>query len=281
MAVLRDISVDDHLIDKTKRRFDHFIPNYLEKLIKRSDAVVSIGCGLAYDVQLLCSKGYDAYGFDPGSRTEAWNRYPAELKGRLKVARAEDMPFGHDRFDFAYALEVIEHVGCEEGIWKLLPDAREIRLRFVESCLDMLKPGGRLFLSTSNRACFLDVGHTHHYTRITDLMGRKLHLPLTVPWHRKNFVWSFGDVSRLLAASKYRGKVVAEAVSTAGYPARARHVERSRWRERLAGRFLEMVNVPLLRTSFLNPILAVSIRKTVAGEVPYVAPILHDAAQVA
>jgi SAM-dependent methyltransferase len=280
MAVLKDVEVDEHLIEKTRRRFDHFIPNYLEKLINKSDAIVSIGCGLAYDVQLLCSKGYDAYGFDPGSRTEAWNRYPAALRNRLKVASAEDLPFGNERFDFAYALEVIEHVGCEEGIWKLLPDAQAIRLRFVESCLDMLKPGGRLFLSTSNRACFLDVGHTHHYTRFTDVLGRKLHLPLTVPWHRENFVWSFGDVSRLLEASKYREQCVVEAVSTAGYPAHARHAERARWRERLAGQFLELVNVPLLRTSFLNPILAVTIQKTAPATVRHPAP-LDEAVQVA
>jgi len=270
MSVLKDVSVDDRLIEKTKRRFDHFIPNYLEHLIQKSDAIVSVGCGLAYDVQLLCELGYDAYGLDPGSRTEAWSRYPASIRDRLVVAGAEDLPFGSERFDFAYALEVIEHVGCEEGIWKLLPDAAEIRLRFVEACLDMLKPGGRLFLSTSNRACFLDVGHTHHYTPFTDFCGRKLHLPLTVPWHARNFVWSFGDVSRLLSASKYRGRCTVEAVSTAGYPAHARHAARAPWRERLASRFLEVVNVPLLRTSFLNPILAVSIRKAAVanGQAP-------------
>ena len=266
MDVLKDVAVDERLIEKTKRRFDHFIPNYLEKLIRPSDAIVSIGCGLAYDVQQLFSMGYDAYGFDPGSRTEAWNRYPQAIRDRLKLAGAEDLPFGSERFDFAYAVEVIEHVGCEEGIWKLLPNAREIRMRFVESCLDMLKPGGRLFLSTSNRACFLDVGHTHHYTRLTDLCGRKLHLPLTVPWHPKNFVWSFGDVERLIESSKYRGQVVVEAVSTAGYPAHAKHAEKARWRERLASGFLEVVNVPLLRTSFLNPILAVSISKIAAED---------------
>ena len=250
----------------SQRRFDHFIPNYLEKLITKSDAIVSVGCGLAYDVQLLRSLGYDAYGFDPGSRAKAWSGYPAALRDRLRVAYAEEIPFGTECFDFAYALEVIEHVGCEEGIWRLLPDARAIRLKFLESCLDMLKPGGRLFLSTSNRACPVDVGHTHHYTRITDFCGRKLHLPLTAPWHSRNFVWSFGDVSRLLSASKYRGQCVLEAVSTAGYPAHARHAERARWRERLAGHFLEWVNVPPLRTSFLNPILAVSIRKAATGE---------------
>ena len=261
METLKDISVDEQLMAKTRRRFDHFIPNYLEKLLQKSDRIVSVGCGLGYDVQHLSEKGYDARGFDPGQRTAAWAGYSPVLRDRLRVAYAEDLPFGKERFDFAYALEVIEHVGCEDGVWKLLPDAREIRTRFVESCLDMLKPGGRLFLSTSNRACPLDVGHTHHYTRLTDFCGRKLRLPLTAPWHRKNFVWSFGDITRLLQQSRYRGVCSVEAVSTAGYPAHARHSRRARWREQVAGSYLELVNLPPLRTSFLNPILAVLIRK--------------------
>ena len=276
MDVLNDVTVDDQLIAKTQRRFDHFIPNYMVKLLDKSDAIVSIGCGLAHDVQMLRSMGYDVHGLDPGARAQSWSRHPPGLRDRLSIARAEDLPFGSERFDFAYALEVIEHVGCEEGIWKLLPDAREIRVKFIESCLDMLRPGGRLFLSTSNRACPLDVGHTHHYTSITDFCGRRLHLPLTVPWHRKNFVWSFGDVSRLLSASRYHGQCSVEAISTVGYPAQARRMKRDRWREQLAGHFLKVVNVPLLRTSFLNPILAVLIRKPAPGELSRAVPLRFE-----
>jgi hypothetical protein len=35
---------------------------------------------------------------------------------------AQDLPFGRDRSDVVYALEVIEHVGVEDGQWKLLPN---------------------------------------------------------------------------------------------------------------------------------------------------------------
>ena len=259
--VLADVVLDDELVARTRRRLDYFIPDYLVDLIGQSRTVVSVGCGLGYDVQLLVGLGYDAWGLDPGSRTRAWQDYPSDIRLRLREAFAEDLPFGRERFDFAYALEVIEHVGCEDGVWKLQPDAEQVRIQFIESCLDMVRPGGKVFLSTSNRACPLDPGHIHHYTRITDLAGRKLGLQLTVPWHEKNFVWSLGDVHRALSRSRYAGRCIAEAVSSAAYPAFARKSERSRWRQSLARTYLRAVDAPGLRTSFLNPILAVMLSK--------------------
>ncbi len=259
--VLADVIVDNQLLARTRRRLDYFIPNYLEKLVHGSRNVVSVGCGLGYDVHLLLHLGYDAYGLDPGTRTRAWQSYPAETRNRLTRAFAEDLPFGRERFDFAYSLEVIEHVGCQDGVWKLLPDVHAIRTRFLESCLDMVRPGGRLFLSTSNRACPLDPGHVHHYTRITDFAGRKLGLQLTMPWHPKNFVWSIADIRRLLGRSRYAGRCTIRAVSTAAYPAFARSGAHSGWKQGLARAYLRAVDVPRLRTSFLNPILAVVVEK--------------------
>ena len=114
--VLADVVLDDALLARTRRRLDYFIPNYLEKLVRGSRKVVSVGCGLGYDVQLLLRLGYDTYGLDPGTRTEAWQAHPPDLRRRLRGGFAEDLPFGREAFDFAYALEVIEHVGCENGI---------------------------------------------------------------------------------------------------------------------------------------------------------------------
>ncbi len=136
MEILEDVTVDEPLIAGSRRRFESFIPNYLEAHLRKSDVIVSIGCGIGHDVRLLCDLGYDAYGLDPGVR---W------------------------------------------GIWKLLPDAADIRRRFFESCLDTLKPGGRLLVSTSNRLCPIDVGHAHHYTWLGNLISEKARINLTVP----------------------------------------------------------------------------------------------------
>lgn len=263
IETLHDVVVDEALVAKTRRRFDHFVPNYLRQFLRTSDRIVSIGCGLGYDVRLLCSLGYDAYGLDPGSRTSAWKTYPDSLRRRLRMGFAEDLPFGHECCDFAYALEVIEHVGCEDGIWKLLPDAREVRHRFIESCLAMLKPGGRLLLSTSNRLCPVDVGHAHHYTRFTDASARTVGINLAIPWHQANFVWSFGDVARYVSETSFGSKCRVEAVTSVGYPSQSSNGNRSRALVRsLSGAFLRAVNLEPIRTSFLNPILVAMITRS-------------------
>src|SRR6266545_782016 len=53
-------------------------------------------------------------------------------------ADACDLPFQNDRFDFVFALDVIEHI----------PDDQ----KFVRSLVRVLKPGGSLFLTTPSKA---------------------------------------------------------------------------------------------------------------------------------
>ena len=255
--MLHDIDVSEEVILANKRRVDVFIPRYLVKHIHKNESICSAGCGTGYDVEVLCKLGYDAYGFDPGSRTDQWkDRDPAAAK-RLKFGFAQDLPFGKARFDVVYALEVIEHVACEDGQWKLLPDAFQIRASFLESCLDMLKPGGRMLLSTSNRLCPLDIGHGHHYTRLTDFVVSKTRIPLTIPWHPKNFVLAWSDVIRLLQTTRYKDRYVMKRLPVAGYLAFSR--VGNVMAKRCIDAFMTVVNLPVLRSSPINPILVVEI----------------------
>jgi SAM-dependent methyltransferase len=256
---LRDIELSDWVIHRDRRRFDVFVPGYLVKRIRPGESVCSAGCGSGYDVELLCRLGVDAYGFDPGARTALWATRSPLVAGRLKVGFAQALPFGKERFDFVYALEVIEHVGCADGQWQLLPNSFDIRRGFLDSCLDMLKPGGRLFLSTSNRLCPIDIGHWHSYTWLTDFVVRKTRIPLTVPWHRQNFVLSWGDLARLLQATRYRDGCRVKRLPVAGYLAYSR-VD-SVLVKLLVDVFMNLVSLPLLRASPLNPLLVVEIQK--------------------
>ncbi len=257
---INDIAIDDQLIARDRKRFDYFIPNYLAKRLKKGEAICSAGCGTGYDVELLCQLGYDAYGFDAGARTALWAVRPARVQERLQLGFAQELPFGAARFDYVYALEVIEHVGCEDGQWQLLPDFFEIRRDFLESCFDMLKPAGRLLLSTSNRLCPFDIGHGHYYSRTTAAVVRRTKIPLTIPWHRQNFVVSLGDVERLLQATKYRSRHLTRTVPASGYLAYSR-TDRA-FIKRLLERYLNLISGPFLRASFLSPLLIVEIEKT-------------------
>lgn len=259
--MLNDIELDDQELDRNKRRYDVFIPQYLTKQIHKRESICSAGCGTGYDVELLCNLGYDVYGFDPGVRTADWKSRRPIVRERLKMGFAQDLPFGKDRFDVVYAMEVIEHVGCEDGQWKLLPNSFQVRRDFLEGCLDMLKPGGRMLLSTSHRLCPVDPGHGHHYTWLTNFVLRKTGIGLTVPWHRKNFVLSKNDVARLLAATHYRHRYSMRRLPVRNYLAHSRFASNRIFVKCCIDAFMAVVSLPLLIASPLNPVLVLEIQK--------------------
>lgn len=238
-----------------KQRMDYFIPNYLCKFLREGDILCSAGCGTAYDVELLNDMGFDAYGFDPGNRTKAWASRSPSVQRKLAVAFPEHLPFGEKRFSFIYALEVLEHVGCLNGEWKLEKDYKEIRIAFLENCLKMLMPQGRLLLSTSNRLFPFDVGHGHHYTGITDWFARK-GLRLTIPWHPKNFTLSYKDIKVLLKGCSPRTEI--RQISPVGYAANSRG-RYGKIRRAVNNAFIGLLSVyPMVR---INPILVVLVTK--------------------
>ena len=261
MPLLHDIELNDQELDRNKRRFDVFVPQYLARHINKSESICSAGCGTGYDVEVLCNLGYNVYGFDPGVLTTDWKSRPPAVASRLKMGFAQDLPFGRERFDVVYALEVIEHVGCEDGQWKLLPDSFQIRRDFLRGCLDMLKPGGRMLLSTSHRLCPLDPGHGHHYTWFTNFVLRKTGIGLAVPWDKRNFVLSRNDVGRLLAATPYHNRYLMRRLPVRNYLAHSRFASNRAFTRRCVDAYMALVSLPILLASPLNPVLVLEIQK--------------------
>lgn len=251
-----------------RRRMEYFVPGYLARLIPSGARVCSVGCGTAYDVELLTKLGYDAHGLDSGERSRAWGERPPEVREKLREGRAEDMPFGVGEFDFVYALEVIEHVGCGGGGWEVLDTTQAVRVRFIESCVDMLREGGRVFLSTSNRLCPLDIGHAHRYSRLT-AAAAGLGVNLTLPWDERNFVLSKGDIARLVERSRVADRVHVRAVSPRGYLAFSSHA-RAPFLKRAVNAYMAVAGLPVLRVSPANPLTTVFLecRKPRPAQVP-------------
>lgn len=252
-------NIQDRFNRINRARFDYFVPHYLVKQLRKGERICSAGCGSGYDVALLYELGYDIWGFDLGDNTRLWQEWPPAVQQRLRPGFAQDLPFEKETFDALYALEVIEHVGCEDGIWKLLPDAAATRRQFFQICLDMLKPGGSLFVSTSNRLCCIDIGHGHHYHPFTDWMFRKFKIPLSIPWHPKNFVWSEGDVRRLLETTSYAGKYRITRPAITNYLSFSKR--KSPLIRFFANLCFKLIDLPALRTSFLSPLLVLKIEK--------------------
>ena len=124
------------------RRLQAGFERTLEELFAKAapKTLLDVGCGEGVLTHQWAQKpgmerivGLD---LDDPQLHEAW-------KGRQHpclqyvVMKAENLPFGDDEFEVATAIEVLEHV----------PDPASV----VSACATLLKPGGRLFLSTLNR----------------------------------------------------------------------------------------------------------------------------------
>ncbi len=103
--------------------------------------VIDVGCGGGLLCEPLTRLGANVTGIDPAERNIAAAEIHAlqsELEINYRQGTAETIAADGKQFDVALCLEVAEHV----------PDPR----LFLQSCADLLKPGGLLLCSTINRS---------------------------------------------------------------------------------------------------------------------------------
>lgn len=240
-------------LTKAQRRMEHLVPAFLGPYLQGRRKVCSVGCGMAFDVQALSKLGYEACGFDPGPRSEVWSQFPDELQDRLKVGFATDYPFGRAAFDAVYSLEVLEHVGCRDGGTRLESDWKEQRLKFIQACLDMTKPGGVVLVASLNRWFPADFKHKHTHSWLHRLTGF-----LVNPWSPRNFLPTVSDIESYLGKIAQGAKWEVKRLPTGAYPSGAAR-QRNKWRTRMIRAALRFLDLPGIRV--FNPILLVEIRE--------------------
>lgn len=102
---------------------------------------IDIGCGGGILSEALAAEGANVTGIDmaePSLEVAKLHLLESNLEVNYVCTTAEDYAQSHaGRFDLVTCLELIEHV----------PDPKSV----IDSCLTLLKPGGKLFLSTLNR----------------------------------------------------------------------------------------------------------------------------------
>jgi SAM-dependent methyltransferase len=161
---------------------------YVRPLLERvgvqpGNAVLSAGCGMGAEVDLLADEGFDAWGIDIGSRTLGWK----ERRHRDRLARGDIrfMPFADRSFDFVLSLNTIEHIGTVGDSDRVTPDYMQQRRTAVSDLVRVTKPGGYLLLSGLSRTIPFDFGHVqnHGFVRIHS------------PWEK--FLLNFADIRRL------------------------------------------------------------------------------------
>jgi tocopherol O-methyltransferase len=143
--------------------------------VQQPRTILDLGCGIGGSSLLLADRyraAVTGITLSPVQRQRAEERArQADLGERVefRVADAMAMPFAADRFDLVWSLESGEH----------MPDKR----RFLQECLRVLRPGGRLVLATwchredQPPAPPLSGGERRELERIYDLY----HLPGTIP----------------------------------------------------------------------------------------------------
>jgi SAM-dependent methyltransferase len=210
----------------------------LEKLFpgQRDIKVLSVGCGIGMDVDILIEQGYSAWGTDCGSRTLAWPYYSHHPQNLIRCTD-DDLPFTDGFFDFVMCHQVLEHVGVVGDSMVLSDDSKARRQRFINNLLRVTKVGGHVNLATPNRLFPIDPGHGQNF------FGVRLHGPFD------HFLTSYGDMQR------YAPTMKVQALSPLGYYTGSL-TSKSRAVGSAFTRFLEFVDRhPRLHGSPLNPLM--------------------------
>ncbi len=164
--------------------------------------LLSLGCGTGVDVDLLADAGFDTVGIDCGNRTHVWprRRYPE----RFLLANGKHLPFPDAIFDGVYCGCVFPHVGVIGDSDRVAPDYRESRAALAQQMARVLRPGGKILVSSPNRWFPFDIFHGRRPGSYTPRFN-----PPTSP-----FLLSVGDYRRLFRAA---GCVRVEAQPVRGY----------------------------------------------------------------
>jgi len=108
---------------------------------RKGDRVLDIGSAWGFNVMALNRLGYRVTGmdliidqFEAGKRIASANDVPLDVLG----ADAAALPFPDESFDCATMVETFEHIYIDD------------RVRALAECCRVLRPGGRLVLSTPN-----------------------------------------------------------------------------------------------------------------------------------
>ncbi len=119
--------------------------------------LLSVGCGTGVDIDLLTDDGYNCIGIDNGNRTDVWPR--RSYHERLLMANGLHLPFDDESFDAVYCGCVFPHVGVVGDSFIVSETYKEDRLALAKEMTRVLKPDGRIIVSSPNRYFPFDIFH--------------------------------------------------------------------------------------------------------------------------
>jgi len=164
-----------------------------------SKSVLSLGCGLAFDVVEFLKRGHDAYGIETADISDVWPEIHGDAASRCVVSTTGALPFPDETFDLIVSMNVLEHVGTIPPNEFVTPETDRIRRDFVRGAVAKLNPGGVFLLIAPTRHHPVDRGHSHWYIPRSHPMFLRWGFTIMNPFSRHNFLPSAGDVKRWCA----------------------------------------------------------------------------------
>ena len=213
-----DLIVGDRFEDETdpsKMKYEEssntdLTRNYLLPLFrklwstrKQPPWLLSLGCGTGVDVDLLNAECFERHGIDCGKRTKMWSR--REQRHRLYLANGKHLPFEDQSFDAVFCGCVFPHVGVVGDSSQTASDCAEQRHRLAREMSRVVKPNGKILLSSPNRLFPLDLFHGREEGKLQPRFNSP----------RNRFLLSVSDYTRLLRDVGCAGKI--QALPVTGY----------------------------------------------------------------
>jgi SAM-dependent methyltransferase len=229
---------------------NYWLPLFRRLWPDRSQTVniLSVGCGVGKDVDVLCQEGFNCVGIDCGHRNTLWEK--RDRKENMLLANGKFLPFESGTFDAVFCGCVFPHVGVEGDSNIVAQDHFEQRSLLAGEMARVLRRGGKVVVSSPNRWFPADIFHG----RTEGKFKPRVNLPTS------RFLLSPGDYAELFGKAGC-GKM--RALPVRGYWGFIR--SRNSIKGRLLGfpvRVLfRLADVPALRRSPLNPWIVVMMEK--------------------
>ena len=196
----------DRNIELVRKRSEH-LAKWAKSFIKKNSfndpMVLSVGCGLGFDVVNLIDEGISCKGIEPVDRRNFWKNFEnviENLENTFAVASDRNIPF-EEKFDFIFAFEVLEHVGTVDNETKVGGTTYNRREEFICNLLKKLNHNGILVLTCPNKLFPIDFAHGHSYIPFASYLHSKFQISPTIPWARENFLPSPFDIKKILKKS--------------------------------------------------------------------------------
>jgi len=194
--------------DSNEYTTNHFwIPLFKDTLkAKQGATLLSIGCGIGREVDMLNQAGLNCIGIDNGNRAKIW---PArEYGNHLIMANGMHLPFPQETFDYVFCGCVFPHVGVVGDSAQVKDNYFEERAKLASEMSRVLKPGGKIIMASPNRLFPFDLFHGREAGSYTPRFNRPGERNLlSYRDYKKIFLSNSVTKSRLLPVTGYWGFV--------------------------------------------------------------------------